>query len=76
MVRALRDLGFGRKTLDSVMVHEVDQVIDKFLEAENGIVEIKSSFNTAVLNVLWQIVASKKFDPDHPGMLFIPRKEN
>merc|ERR1712141_91915 len=48
------------------MVHEVDQVIDKFLEAENGIVEIKSSFNTAVLNVLWQIVASKKFDPDHP----------
>ena len=74
MVWALRDLGFGRKTLDSVMVHEVDQVIDKFLEAENGIVEIKSSFNTAVLNVLWQIVASKKFDPDHPGM-FTPRNK-
>jgi len=27
---------------------------------------MKHTFNTAVVNVLWQIVTSKRFDPDHP----------
>ena len=65
-LKHLRDLGFGRKILDSVMVQEADQVIDKLLESRDGIVEIKNTFHTAIINVLWQIVASKRFDPDHP----------
>ena len=42
-LKQLRDLGFGRKSLDSVMVHEVDQVIDRFLETKDGIVQMKGS---------------------------------
>ena len=43
-LKHLRDLGFGRKSLDSVMVCEVDQVIDKFLDAKDGIVQIKGKY--------------------------------
>ena len=62
----LKDLGFGKKSLDLTMVEEVDQVIDKLLESENGIVTMHNTFNTAIINVLWQIVASKRFEPDQP----------
>ena len=48
------------------MVQEVDYVIDKLLECNDSIVEINSTFNTAIINVLWQIVASKRFEPGHP----------
>ena len=48
------------------MVQEVDWVIDKLLESEDGIAVIDSTFNTAIINVLWQIVASKRFEPNNP----------
>lgn len=61
-LKQLRDLGFGKKNLDDVMVEEVDEVIDTMLKTTDGKVEINSTFNTAIINVLWQIVASKRFD--------------
>eukprot|EP00093_Oithona_nana_P013662 13662.XXX_526995_528524_1 [CDS] Oithona nana genome sequencing. len=64
-LKQLRDLGFGRKSLDSVMIEEADDVIFRMLKnSERGIVQMRGTFSTAVINVLWQIVASKRFDPD------------
>ena len=65
-LKQLRDLGFGRKSLDSVMIEEADDVIFRMLQTSknDGIVQMKGTFSTAVINVLWQIVASKRFDPD------------
>jgi methyl farnesoate epoxidase/farnesoate epoxidase len=60
-LKQLRDLGFGRKSLDSVMTEEVDDVIDKLLDSQNNTVKIESTFNTAIINVLWEIVASKRY---------------
>ena len=47
-------------------VSEADQVIEKFLLAKNGIFEMRNTFNTAVVNTLWQIVASKRLESDDP----------
>ena len=64
-LKHLRDLGFGKKSLDSVMIEEADQLIDNLLARNpNGVVEIQGTFNIAIINVLWEIVASKRFDPD------------
>ena len=46
------------------MIEEVDDVISRMLQNPRGIVEIKGTFNIPIINVLWQIVASKRFDPD------------
>ena len=51
------------------MVQEVDQVIDSLLESKSEVVEIKGTFNTAIINVLWQIVGSRRFEPGHPDTL-------
>ena len=61
-LKQLRDLGFGKKSLDSVMIEEVDEVIEKV--ANQKTVVMDGTFNTAIINVLWQIVASKRFDPE------------
>ena len=64
-MKHLKDLGFGRKSLDSVMIEEVDQLIDKLIKTQrNGVIEIHGTFNIAIINILWQIVASKRFDPE------------
>ena len=44
------------------MLEEVDDVIDEMITKKN--VTMKSTFNVAIINVLWQIVASKRFDPN------------
>nr|AKH03506.1 cytochrome P450 3041B1 [Paracyclopina nana] len=61
-LKQLRDLGFGRKSLDSIMIEEVDVLIDQL----DGLTSMDSTFNTPIINVLWQIVASKRFDPQEP----------
>ena len=63
-LKQLRDLGFGKKSLDSVMVEEVDYVIEKMAQEKTVLCE--TTYNTAIINVLWQIVASKRLEPDTP----------
>ena len=70
-LKHLKDLGFGRKSLDAVTVEEADQVIDSFLNTKDGIIQMKNNFNAALINVIWQIVASKKFDPEDEQTKYI-----
>jgi len=44
------------------MIEEADEVIDEMINEKN--VKMDSTFNVAIVNVLWQIVASKRFDPN------------
>ena len=62
----LKDLGLTQPSLGVSMVQEADLVIDRLKESENGIAVIDSTFNIAIMNVLWQIVASKRFEMNHP----------
>ena len=61
-LKQLKDLGFGRKSLDSIMIYEADEVIDKMLDKKVN--EMDITFNIAVINVLFEIVGSKRFDPN------------
>ena len=49
------------------MIHdEASEVIGLMLSQasiQNGEVKIDSTFNTPIINVLWQIVANTRFDP-------------
>ena len=49
-LKQLRDLGFGKKSLDSVMIEEIDDVIDEMIQKKN--VTMDSTFNVAIINVL------------------------
>ena len=46
------------------MIEEVDDAIERMLKFKDGIVHMRGNFNAAIINVLWHIVASKRYDPD------------
>ena len=50
------------------MIYEADEVIDKMLEKKVN--EMDITFNIAVINVLFEIVGSKRFDPNSTGQKF------
>ena len=49
------------------MIYEADEVIDKMLEKKVN--EMDITFNIAVINVLFEIVGSKRFDPNSEGQV-------
>ena len=64
-LKHLKDLGFGRKTLDTIIQDEIKCLIENLsLKAKDGDVLIDTIFNFPIINILWQIVASKKYDPN------------
>jgi len=69
-VRHLRDLGFGKTEIEDQMMDEVrDLLLDLKCYAESdsmGIVDFKDIFTVSVINILWLIVAGKRYSRDDP----------
>jgi cytochrome P450 len=64
-LKTLKDFGFGRKSIEDSMHSEVDEMIDTCFTSNEDIL-LGTDFNIPIINVLWQIVASKRFSPDKP----------
>jgi hypothetical protein len=66
-LKVLKEFGFGRKGLDGVIQEEGARLIRTMLEESESapgiILRIETNFNVPVINVLWHIIASKRFDP-------------
>ena len=70
-LKHLRELGFGKQSLDTMMQEEVREFINMMLITANSDKQKNISiddgfFNFAVVNILWQIVASEKLDSSDP----------
>lgn len=63
-LKSLKDFGFGKKSLDSLILLEADELFDSLTGCESGSVEIRTTFNAPVVNVLWRIVTGERFDPN------------
>ena len=62
-LRTLRDLGFGRRSIEEIINGEVEEIIAKICgQSECKDYLVGSDFNIPVVNVLWQLVASTRFD--------------
>ena len=62
-LKTLRDLGFGRRTIEDIINEEIDQMMTKIggdCEGEDFLVD--TIFNIPMINVLWQLVAGHRFD--------------
>ncbi|CAB4068251.1 unnamed protein product [Lepeophtheirus salmonis] len=60
----LKNLGFGRKSLESTVYEEVSylfDIIEKEIEPTGDIL-VKELFNFPVINVIWQVIASMRCD--------------
>ena len=76
-VKNLKNLGFGRQKLDTVIQDEAQYLIDALITTcKHGDTLIDGLFNFPIINILWQIVASKRFDQGLPECKSMMSKVN
>ncbi|XP_063241126.1 methyl farnesoate epoxidase-like [Bacillus rossius redtenbacheri] len=68
-LRHLRDLGFSKSIMTTVMHDEFEELAREM--KEQGIVQVSGRFNLAVVNVLWAVVAGQRFSHDDRRLLVV-----
>ncbi|XP_047486302.1 cytochrome P450 2L1-like [Penaeus chinensis] len=61
-LRHLRDLGMGKTRLEEAIQHEAVCLVEDFERHAGRPAPLPWSINVAVLNVIWQMVASRRYD--------------
>ena len=59
-LKTLKDFGFGKSSLESVLIEEADRMGDYFLLQKDQPFRVQTLFNLVILNVLWTVVAGKR----------------
>ena len=59
ILRNLRDLGFGKSGHEDVIQREANSLCETI---KNGELRISKLFNIPIINILWQMVLSKRFE--------------
>ncbi|XP_063611208.1 cytochrome P450 2L1-like [Penaeus indicus] len=62
LLRNLRDLGMGKTYLEESILVEARALVKDFKSCAGTPAHIPESLNVAVLNVIWQLVASKRYE--------------
>ena len=60
-LKTLKDFGFGKSSLESVLIEEADRMGDYFVQQKNEPFLVQTLFNLVILNVLWTVVAGKRY---------------
>lgn len=71
LLRNLRDLGMGKTYLERAIQKEATCLVDNFRSVSGSPTLFPKSINVAVLNVVWQMVASKRYELDDEDILRI-----
>ncbi|XP_046454333.1 methyl farnesoate epoxidase-like isoform X1 [Daphnia pulex] len=69
-LRHLRDLGFGKTSIEDQMMGEITDLISEITATAKSnrdhVVDFKSIFSVSVINILWAIIGGKRFQRDDP----------
>lgn len=70
LLTKLRDFGFGKTSMESLIMEDVEDLI-KLFKKEEGTPQknFKKTVILAVVNSLWSIVSSKRYALDDPELL-------
>ncbi|EFX83937.1 hypothetical protein DAPPUDRAFT_194538 [Daphnia pulex] len=70
-LRHLRDLGFGKTSIEDQMMGEISDLILDITGAAKSdpdhIVDFKAIFTVSVFNILWAIIGGKRYQRDDPA---------
>lgn len=70
-MRALRDFGFGRSSMEEMILNEAQELCDWLKKQEGRPVELTRRFSLAVVNSLWRILTGERYDHDDKGLIHI-----
>lgn len=60
-LRQLKDMGMGKSYLDDAILEEAKELVDDFRNHTDKPIHLPSSINVVTLNVIWQLVASRRY---------------
>jgi hypothetical protein len=71
-LRQLRDFGFGKQTMETYIMDELNELIQRLKDMkEEPVTKIKEKFTFPVLGALWHIISGQKCKHDDPNLLRI-----
>ncbi|RXG71463.1 cytochrome P450 2L1 [Armadillidium vulgare] len=62
LLRHLRDLGMGKSKIEGIMMTEVEDLVEDFRNLTKEPSKLPFSINVAILNIIWQLVASHRYE--------------
>jgi hypothetical protein len=65
-IRTLRDFGFGKRSMESLIMDEVNETLDWIRKTQGTLVSVNRKFSLAVANVLLTLMTGKRFEHDDP----------
>ncbi|XP_045589883.1 cytochrome P450 2J6 [Procambarus clarkii] len=60
-LRSLKDLGFGRQSIEPIMRSELEDLLEYFSRRQGQKLDIGLVFNKSIVNVIWALVIGKRF---------------
>lgn len=76
VLRKLRDFGFGKHSLESFIMAEVQEFMKWMKEREGLPTAVDHRFTLATVNALWTLIAGERQDQDDPIINEIIRRAN
>lgn len=68
-IRHLKEFGFGRIGLESVIQEEAEELVKYFSLRTDQDIRLTTQFGVPVINVLWTIVAGSRFHLEDPQVM-------
>jgi len=63
-LRQLRDFGFGKSSMEEIVMDEVKEISDWLKREEGNPVSLTHRFSLATYNSIWRILTGERFDHD------------
>ncbi|XP_046438827.1 methyl farnesoate epoxidase-like isoform X1 [Daphnia pulex] len=71
-IKHLKDVGVGKSSLEGMILDEIREMISDLKNvvdsSNDGVIKLDNVFTTAVLNILWVMVSSRRFERGDPKM--------
>ena len=68
-LRTLRDLGFGKMTMEDTINEEVEKLVEVLMKKAGQAIELNLQMNISIVNALWVILVGEKLALDDPKLL-------
>jgi len=65
-LRNLRDFGFGKVSMESLIQEEVEKCIEMLSQETGKVTKLSLKLNIAILNALWKLLTGEKLEYDSP----------
>ncbi|XP_069696212.1 methyl farnesoate epoxidase-like [Periplaneta americana] len=71
-LRHLRDFGFGKKSMERLILDQVDDIVKEM--KNHSIIQVNSLFNVSILNMLWGMIAGVTYERNDERLKYLFEK--